>query len=129
MSANRERLDEEHLDRVPFGRNRVLSILGTTLVALAVRMALPSSVGAFHRPSPWPCGGFHECECCYGSDCCGLCAASYTCNNGTSQCWYVYTSPDPVTGCSDVFRCCDWRQNTGAEVSACICREYLGQIC
>ena len=108
---------------VPFGRNRVLAMLGGALIGLSVRMISPTAARGDHGPVPQWCYGYGVCHCCSGHTCCAS-GCSYSewlgCPTG-GQCWFVC---DP--NINRLYRCCDWQQADGGY---CICMGLTGIPC
>ena len=111
-------IDEQVLDRVPFGRRRFLARTGAVLTGVAARLWFPNAAFA---AVPNGCHGYNECTCCSGSTCCrGDCRGGYYgCESGT-QCWY---SCAYIGSTLYRIRCCDWGYGTSGR---CICRAITG---
>lgn len=94
-------IEEEHLSRVRFGRNRFLRMAGVALFG-----TVTATVAAQRRAeaAPYPCSGPRGCYCCNGANCC-----SRNCRS-TGYCWWQYDA-------TASYKCCDYRDNGGF----CVC--------
>lgn len=117
MAAEPLQLTRKQFDDVPFGRNRMLALLGTGLVGFSLRLARAEPAEANHG-APYPCYGFHECSSCVGSYCpdCYWYDHSHCPSGG--QCWYACY-------CTAYFHCCDWH-TYDPYWPHCICRGHVG---
>ena len=116
-------LGEAIVNDVPFGRRRIVALLGGGLAALSMKLFVPEAADANHQPTGAPCSGFGACHCCNVTNCCQAgCYWNNThshCPSGT-QCW---------TGClpGGLYRCCDW--HVGNDFTHCICRAQVAIGC
>lgn len=121
MSVQTLQADEqEALSHIPMGRSRALAVLGGLLFSAALQVTNPRLARATHLPTPYPCGGYPECDCCAGFSCCpqntcGPVGQYHGCSTGL-QCWYT-------CDCSDLYKCCDWTNPSNGQL--CICSGWI----
>jgi hypothetical protein len=116
-----DELLERELDEVPFGRNRLLKVLGAGVFGLATRMVLRSEPALAVTP-PYPCYGYNKCHNCYYEYCTEYCHYSSFegCQSGT-QCWQTCASNHYL------YRCCDYEEKLpGGSTHPCICSGKYG---
>lgn len=120
-------LDDHHLSKVRFGRNRFLRALGVGLFGLATSMVTSREVQAEHQWAVSPCRAAVMCHECYGCTCTAAsCSPSRNCQGVAGrQCWQGSTYAGG--GCYNIWRCCDWWTTYFDRV--CICRCYVGKVC
>lgn len=110
----------DEIGRVVLGRSRFLTTVGATLFAAVLQATAPRFAAATHAAPPYPCYGYHPCQCCSGMNCCssaGCYSGYFGCPTG-SQCWYT-------CDCTQLFMCCDWAEG-GPNGPKCVCSGYLG---
>lgn len=111
-------LEERYLSRVPFGRNKLLRVLGIGLFSLAIQAVLPPQVARANHSSAYPCYGYGMCHCCNGDWCCdsGCTSLTNTCwNPGDGHCWFMCVS-------GILWHCCDFNSPS---YGRCICRKAV----
>ena len=122
MDSSAEQLitNEQAMDEVPFGRNRLLAAAGGLLFGLAASMSGKSSVAWAGCGDNGVCVDFPKCCCCSGSRCCvpGW-NPTTTCWSNNEFCWQTCNTAAGV-----LMRCCDWRRGTSNDY--CICRTAIG---
>jgi hypothetical protein len=122
LNQSREDGSFQTLDAVPFGRSRLLALVGGAVFGLATRIVAPDPAYAAHDYSAiWPCAGYGICHCCSGTWCCGFyCDPGYEhghCSSG-GQCWYT-------CGCFQMYQCCDWHVFGTNQQQHCICKAIV----
>lgn len=107
--------------KVFLGRNRFLTLLGSTMFAFAYRMVVAGPAWATHLAPKYPCHGYNACDVCQGSTCKGTYCRppTYITCKTKLQCW---------TKCDGgyLYSCCDWETGDG---TPCICRGKEKQSC
>ncbi len=123
MQLHEPDIDGQSLERVRFGRNRMLALMGGGLAAFATKLAWATP--AYAHTTPYLCHDAPGCSCCSGSQCCesGCTGGYYGCESG-QQCWYV--AVDVGGGCYDLYPCCDWG---GGHHPVCICQGGPQRVC
>ncbi len=110
-------LGEQELDRVPFGRRKLLGYLGGGLAALAASLFVPA-----RKAQAYP---YNTCDCCTGG---GNCCTSAGCwvrtgycsgNAGTANCWIVCYGYEKL-------KVCDYTQWKFGQPRPCMCAGNIG---
>lgn len=123
-------LDDDHLSKVRFGRNRFLRALGVGLFGLATGMVVSREAQAQHRYAVAPCRYAQMCHKCSGARCTAASCSPRGGRRGNPnlQCWRGSTWAG-YGSCRDIWRCCDWKTTYFAGHPTCICRGYVGRVC
>ena len=111
-------LKEGALDKVRFGRNKLLAGVGSLLFGAAFFGRTQSAWALCGSTSP--CWGGEKCCCCSGTECCQGGCFKFTgqCPGGFNNfCW------NHCTGTGTRITCCDWITGHGLP---CVCRENTG---
>jgi hypothetical protein len=115
---------ERSTTKIPFPRNRFLTVTSAALFGTATKLLAPDIARATHQPPPGPCEGCNKCDCCVagpGCTCCDGGGPCYNCGcitNPSSACWYTCAS-------GFLWKCCDFKQGG----RCCICAQYIGTVC
>lgn len=120
-------LDDGHLSKVRFGRNRFLRMLGVGLFGLSTGMIFSREAQADHVWARPPCHSAVMCHKCKGAKCTAAsCSPVGGCEgNPNSQCWRGSTRAR--NGCYKIWKCCDFYDRRFGGI--CICRRYVGRVC
>jgi hypothetical protein len=110
-------LSEHILSQVPLGRSRFFRLLGASLFAAAIEVAVPRPVSA--ACPPYPCFGCCSCSCCTGASCCASGCAGHVGSCYGGQCWYV-------CGSGATWYCCDYDDPA---VGLCCCSTFIRPSC
>lgn len=120
MAAELDHLKVRDISKVPFGRNRFLALLGTSLTTLAMKAFVPRSASA-QILSPYLCFGTALCDCCSNGVCCDTdCRPSVGCT-GVTECWLA-CGPDTNY---HLYSCCDFSYGVSPTTASCYCQKLV----
>ena len=112
--------EEQHLARIPMGRQKFLRTLGVGLFGFATTLIMPKTAFATHQPISCPCTG-RKCHCCNSQN---ECCETPSCPS-TGYCWYAAGGTPECPTCA-VWECCDY---TNPSNDTCVCMKKTCNCC